>query len=659
MKNIMKRRTLIFILGIALITGGAVSSANEETVEISKMVVTAEGEQSPGTKEIDARKLQRNLASDMKDIFRSEPSIEIGGGSRAAQRIYVRGIEATNLNVTIDGANQGMNHFQHRGNIGGISPDLLKKVEVQTIPTADQGAGALGGSIKFETVDAQDLLSDGNKAGFILRGGYSSVDHGDTLGGSLFGHLGEHTGILLNYTGTTFEPYEDASGNSITGSEGEDTGLFFKMSFLDIKGHSLRLSVENQKDQGLYTGDWTYGDGTSRTPTNQISERDTYIIDYRYTSPDNRLIDWKINTYRNESMLDRSGSETISRGYGIDIRNTSRFSIGLTEHTLTIGAERSTESGEEIGDVTDVQVENTGAYLQNRIDISRLMLSFGARFDDYDTTFSNVQITGNEVSPNIGADIDLGRGFAGFASYGEATRAKGIIPIGWLVDTVEEAEINRVEDKNSYGKEMQAESSSTGEYGIRYRSEGLFGGNDRIHAQLAFFDTEIENLITQVGGSRGRPVTGLYNDDPITSKGYEVKLGWGAGGFNTNIGFIHAETEDDDGKAVAFSRRRAASAGDTMVWDSYWNLNPYIGMGYTLKYVDSINRDEINRDGYTLHNIQAVFTPSFINGLSLNIAVHNLFDEQYSSQASSGEDDTAAPEPGRDIRIGINYRLIF
>ncbi len=55
--------------------------------------------------------------------------------------------------------------------------------------TADQGAGALAGSIKFKTVDAQDLLPAENQAGAIMRGGYSSVDRGQVMGGSVLGVL--------------------------------------------------------------------------------------------------------------------------------------------------------------------------------------------------------------------------------------------------------------------------------------------------------------------------------------------------------------------------------------------------------------------------------------------------------------------------------------
>ncbi|WP_321390229.1 TonB-dependent receptor, partial [uncultured Desulfuromusa sp.] len=126
--------------------------------------------------------------------------------------------------------------------------------------------------------------------------------------------------------------------------------------------------------------------------------------------------------------------------------------------------------------------------------------------------------------------------------------------------------INQVEGKDNYAKDMQPESSTTYEYGIRYGAEGLVKEDDRLHLKLAFFDTEIENLILQVGGRRGLPVSGFYNEDPVTSKGYEAKLGWSSGGFDTNLSYTHAVTEDENGNAIAFSRRIAASAGDTLVW---------------------------------------------------------------------------------------------
>ena len=52
---------------------------------------------------------------------------------------------------------------------------------------------------------------------------------------------------------------------------------------------------------------------------------------------------------------------------------------------------------------------------------------------------------------------------------------------------------------------MQPETSTTYQYGLRYGTEGIFMDSDRLQAQATLFDTEIENLITQVGGRRGYP----------------------------------------------------------------------------------------------------------------------------------------------------------
>ncbi len=93
--------------------------------------------------------------------------------------------------------------------------------------------------------------------------------------------------------------------------------------------------------------------------------------------------------------------------------------------------------------------------------------------------------------------------------------------------------------------------------------------------------------------------------------------------------------------------------------DNFWNLNATLGLGYTLKHVASLDRDDVERDGYTLHNAQMVLTPSFLKGITVTLAALNLLDEQYRSQASSGDDDTATPEPGRDIRIGMVYKVLF
>jgi len=104
--------------------------------------------------EVDLNATEQHQANSIFDLFKNNASIDVaGGGSSNAKRIYVRGVESSTLNITLDGAAQGKNIFQHRGNELGINPDILKVVNVKTAPDASKGS-ALGGSVEMSTKDA-------------------------------------------------------------------------------------------------------------------------------------------------------------------------------------------------------------------------------------------------------------------------------------------------------------------------------------------------------------------------------------------------------------------------------------------------------------------------------------------------------------------------
>ncbi|GAL08564.1 enterobactin receptor VctA [Photobacterium aphoticum] len=77
------------------------------------MVVTGTPQALPDVV-IDAAQLEKRQATDLSDIFRTDPEVTVGGGSSVSQKIYVRGIEDTLLNVTIDGATQSGYIYHHQ-----------------------------------------------------------------------------------------------------------------------------------------------------------------------------------------------------------------------------------------------------------------------------------------------------------------------------------------------------------------------------------------------------------------------------------------------------------------------------------------------------------------------------------------------------------------
>ena len=332
---------------------------------------------------INREDLQRHQAQDMADVFANEPGVSVGGGARNAQRIYVRGIEARNLNVTIDGATQGRNLHQHRGGIVSLDHSMIKQVEVQIGFSADSRPGALGGSIRFETVDAQDLLRPGQKHGLTLRTGYASVDDAVRGGATAYGLMTDELGLMAHINAINRNDYDVGSGGEHSrapNSAGQDRDYMFKMSLLDKNDHSVRLGASHSRNTGLYLygregSDAGYApEGT--VAQRQRIERTTYTLDHRWKSANNPLLDWKLNLYANNNELHNfdSGSLVESNGYGGSLRNNFVFQFGDVTNTLTVGGDYNHEKGEQKGGRVDSTSENLGLFLQNRMEYGRFML---------------------------------------------------------------------------------------------------------------------------------------------------------------------------------------------------------------------------------------------------------------------------------------------
>lgn len=140
--------------------------------------------------EINREEIEQIQPVDLKQLFQGTPSVTTAGGSPASQKFYVHGIDPSKLNVTVDGARQKNNVWHHNGNLG-INPMFLKSIGINDgVVPADHGPGALGGSARFETVDAVDLLSDGNGLGGLLSFSYDT--NSMTLSGTGAGYGAVH-----------------------------------------------------------------------------------------------------------------------------------------------------------------------------------------------------------------------------------------------------------------------------------------------------------------------------------------------------------------------------------------------------------------------------------------------------------------------------------
>ncbi|MBK1725507.1 TonB-dependent receptor plug domain-containing protein [Halorhodospira neutriphila] len=670
------------LLAAAATVPAAAADDGSELSSTSLSPVRVEAGGDPLERGTGREELQRRQASSSAEVFRGEASAEVGGGSRNAQRLYLRGVESSNLNVTVDGARQGRDLHQHRGGLTGIDPALLKAVEIDPRPAADQGPGALGGAVRFKTVDAQDLLAPGEDTGARLSAGYASADDAERGSTTLFGRLGNDWGALAHIGATNRDDYRVGGGGTMPYSGGRDRDYLVRLSRTPASGHQLRLGAQRNTFEGDHPyGSWGSDFGDPREtlklePVGQEQRRETWTAEHRYR-PANSLVDWRARIYRNDKRLERQDDNTAIRAveYGGDLRNTFTLEAGAARHRLTVGLDYYTEDGrieQADGPRLSHRSRNLGAFLQDRMRWERLRLSAGVRLDDYSTDLVEQELDGDAVSPNLSAELDLAAGWTAFAGYGEAVNGAGTLPIGWLQFI--DAENTNLND----GEPFQAEESQRREGGLRYQGRDLLTARDRLELEATLFETRIEHSIERNDpwGSPLSPKARDKNDgdpligeirnrpDPVRLRGYELRAAWGAGAYDTRVSFMSAEAVDDDGEPVGVSRRLGGAGGDRLVWDQRWAVHETLTLGYTLTWVDDytdVPDDEPERDGYHLHDVQAQWRPWADERLTLALAVNNLLDEQYATHTSLAVEEDGEfhirEEPGRDVRVTGTLRF--
>ena len=108
---------------------------------------------------LDRDDIEITQANDLGDLFRRTPSVSVGGAIGIAEKIYVRGLEDAQLNISIDGAQIQGTLFHHVGRVS-VEPELLERVDIQTgAGEATSGFGAIGGANLFADEQHRGLVT--------------------------------------------------------------------------------------------------------------------------------------------------------------------------------------------------------------------------------------------------------------------------------------------------------------------------------------------------------------------------------------------------------------------------------------------------------------------------------------------------------------------
>ncbi|MGJ8647262.1 MAG: TonB-dependent receptor domain-containing protein [Marinomonas colpomeniae] len=600
--------------------------------------------------------ISQSQATTLSELFKNKSEVSAGGPVKMGQKIYVRNIGEDSLNITVDGAEQAGAIFHHAGRLS-VEPELLKRVEIEAgAANATAGPGALGGSVRFITKDASDLLKDNQNIGALLKSTYSTNGNSLKNSATIYGRTSSgNTQAMLSIISGQHDNYEDGNSDEIGGSESEE-----ELGFLKVKTHltdeqTLSISHENLTEEGdvNYKPEWaTHSTKNVTEPT--AADRETTTLNYDFTNRDNDLIDTSITVYRTKNQQEREYSGTSYSGYfetlGLTLENTSLIS----SHQLTYGLNYRDDTSYYINSDLSETGNVAGLYIQDTIDLSdKLILSTGLRYDQYELTDVNGQeLSDGGLSPNIGTTYHINDTLNVTANYAQALRGA-------------EAKDAFKLDSSSNSSDLTAETSENIELGINYNT-------NRLEVGFGVYQSTINDVIG-LTLPWGKVYTNL--EDPIETNGYYLDVTYRLNSLIAGLHFHSADTVSGDDIVTRYVYGSTAnSIGDTLALSLDYEFNKKFKVGWSAEMVKGIHDIDldvggtelnIDKPGYTTHDIYAQWVPLKDDSLTLTLTVNNLFDKEYLSHASVADytDHTGyeaiigSYEAGRDIRLSAAYKF--
>ncbi len=671
------------MLTVAISTSAFASaeSATKKSTDTSDtLVVIADNNAKQDSGEVNRHEIKVRQAQSVGEILKNVPGVQAGHPSALGQRFKIRGMDDQFINVTIDGARQEGYHFHHSGSYG-IDPEMLKQVDIKVGSNSiTYDTGAIGGALKFETVDAGDLLSPGQLFGAKGKLNYSS--NGSEFQQSLaaYGRLGaaDLLGYFTHRNMHNSESGRDNRGRDSIPTDGRLFNYLLKAKFNLTDEQYINVSKEHYKNDAETNFRLNFGQDVNKGKKAKYAiDRNTHNITYGYVPADNDFIDLKISAYHTEQtsthMKPANGSgkgfDSIVETQGIKVRNTSSFDTQKLAHDLTYGYEYF-DTSMVYTDVSEnaynSEVEKANAssvYLEDDIQFADFHVIPGIRWDHYKYHTINKQKAPFErtyahFSKALGLKYELGTSTTLFANYTELFRG----PLG------KEIAMGR----SGHSNNLQATTGYNLETGLVGSYPSVFAKNDTLIVSGKAFQTNFKNLATTL--AKGE----LNNIPKSRLEGFELATGYKLGNLSLKTTYAKVNNKIIQGNELfnkAFTRglEFEPSVGDSLtVGGSYLFDKTDIELGWNSRFVMSKHSKgksrnakkediivDVHKSGYSVSDVYISWAPkagSFKN-TEIQLGIDNIFDKRYNEHSYYLNTTQGQEERGRTYKATISYKF--
>jgi hemoglobin/transferrin/lactoferrin receptor protein len=638
--------------GYTVVKKSAVQSQNPEDT-LPEVAVSAKAEapspvKEPGTVVIDEEALARNNPSDVRGIFNGQPSVKVGGSTPMSQKVYVNGIEETNLAVTIDGSRQNNKVFHHNGTTL-IDPLFMKAVSVNAgVAPSDAGPGAIAGSIAYETKNARDFLSSPSMGAYI-RSSFNT--NGDVFSQTLAGYgATEQLDALAYLTVANGNRFEAGNGDKVDGTGTDSVSGFFKIGAEAEGGHRLQLSHERVRDDAARPFRANIGFIAGRPPSEpRVRDyqmiRDNTVLRYHQDNPDHWWNPTAVLAYSKTEITVPivAGGVVLYPGNGetgsFNGKFENKFPLDIGNIVAGVDFYRDKAEYKDPTSHPDEKASNNGAYVQARINPWQpLQISAGIRNDRHELTGTRGDSWKHSgFSSNVSGELsvvpELLTVKAGYSEVfsGSQMAENFIMNTAW-----------------NYGRGPRATKADNYFFGLQSRFYGFT-------ADAKVFETHIDDarVARFAAGSAN-----LARD--VRTRGYELGLAyqWEQSFARARLADIDvtidgAATDSDAGNYLA------TPVGEILyvtVGHRFPSLNLTLGgdAEFAQKY-KKVSNGTLDFPSYEVFNIYAEYQPTWAVKTRWRVDVRNLFDDTYADRATYQGFGTVTPlyQPGRSVLFSV------
>jgi len=662
--RLSNRHLAAFLLGSTCLTFFAAPLAAQEAIQLDTIVVLGYNEDGTpifageNTTSLDAEDLQSGVGvTDVNGILRRQTSVftQVDPGNPGIA-VNLRGFEGSGrVAMSVDGVPQQFRLTGHAAQSAAfVDENFLNGVEIVRGAVTTTGGTGIAGSVNFSTIDAADVVREGQTFGGVSKLTYG--DNGENASGmAAIAYRDDRFDMLLGYSRHTSDDYEDGDGKTVANTDEDIVSGLFKLGY-NIDDSQRITFMASRYDADFYA-----------TSYFQELTSDIYKLGYSYDAGDN-LIDLRANLYRAKTETEwvRGTGSYVGRTMstettGLDVTNVSRFAFGNWSLTSVNGFEVSQDDlGGKTGGVnpTDGTADRASIFSENVFVNGKWEVTAGLRANQYkldgEASQGDIDIDNSSVDPKLTVAYRVTDWLQPYATVSRTMRSP----------TLQETMLGGTHPGGGVGMianpELEAETSTGYELGFNLDRRDLFASGDRLSGRVNYYRMDVDDYVVTAFGFRnafGQVGAAFVNVDGTSeTSGVEVELAYSY--RQLDLGLSYTKNDSDmpsqmpglgAGQYLPDSTLSASIAGrflqDRMTLGAEYS---YVSGGL---YTDTYTSTPYQRDdSYELVDLFASYKLN--DTVQLNAKIENAFDTNYVPWLSSGEKGQ-----GRTLYVGTSLQF--